>query len=403
MRRLVAALALSLAASLVLAAPAAAQKKGKTPARPELAATADTNDASSYYDHGLAQLDRFPDRAADAFYWATRLNPASADAFYARRVALLLAKRNLLVRYWSGDRRTMRNRDVQQADSLYLRALTINPFFYQKLDGQFFRAVIRQVAQEAVGPTGNVAAMEYAIESYLRDAPAATRAWRAYSSGQFEEALRLYATAIRGARRKAPLRVDRGRLFFQLDQPDSALVEFELALEEMRKSDAKDLVFVYESKALLEHSVGMVHHRLGRTDAAREAFGRALQEDLSYAPAHVQLGFIALEASDTTTAVSEFDLAVQIAATDPVLRYQYGYTLQELGRVKEAEEQLRKAIELEPEYAAPYFALAMSLAAQGRDAEAVAELRTFLARAPRGDLRREEAAQHLAQLSGGAK
>jgi tetratricopeptide (TPR) repeat protein len=403
MRSLLSALALPLALSLALAAPAAAQKKEKAPARPRLDAAADTNDALAYYDYGFSQLERFPDRAADAFYWATRLNPGSADAFYARRVALLMSKRNMLVRYWTGDRRTLRNGDVQHADSLYLSALTINPFLYQKLDGQFFRAVIRQVAQEAVGPGGNAGEVEYAIESYLMRAPAGTRAWRAYSSGQFDDALRLYATAIKGARRKAPFRVDRGRLFFQLDQPDSALVEFELALEEMRKTDAKDLVFIYESKALLEHSAGMVHHRLGRTDAAREAFGRALQEDLSYAPAHVQLGFLALEASDTTTAVSEFDLAVQIAADDPVLRYQYGYTLQELGRVKEAEEQLRKAIALEPEYAAPYFTLAMALASQGRDAEAVAELRTFLARAPRNDLRRGEATQHLAQLSGGAR
>ncbi len=396
MRRLATALVLSLA----VAAPAAAQKGGKVPTRPALDAAADTNDATSYYDYGLSQLDRQPARAADAFYWATRLNPASADAFYARRVALLLSRRNTLVRYWTGDRRTVRSREVQQADSLYLRALTINPFFYQKLDGQFFRAVIRQIAQEAAGPRGNPAALEYAIDVYLQDAPAATRAWRAYSSGQFDDALRLYGTAIRSARRKAPLRVDRGRLFFQLDRPDSALVEFELALEEMRKSDAKDLVFVYESKALLEHSVGMIHHRLGRTDAAREAFGRALQEDLSYAPAHVQLGFIALESRDTTTAVSEFDLAVQIAAEDPVLRYQYGYTLHELGRAKEAEEQLRKAIELEPEFATPYFTLALALAAQGRDAEAGAELRTFLARAPRSDLRREEATRHLDRLSG---
>lgn len=403
MRRLTSALALSLALSLALAAPATAQKKEKVPARPRLDAAADTNDASSYYDYGLSQLERFPTRAADAFYWATRLNPASADAFYARRVALLMSKRNMLVRYWTGDRRTVRNKDVQHADSLYLRALTINPFFYQKLDGQFFHAVIRQLAQEAAGPRGNAGEVEYAIQVYLKDAPAATKAWRAYSSGQFEDALRLYATAIRSARRKAPLRVDRGRLFFQLDRPDSARAEFELALDEMRESDAKDLVFVYESKALLEHGVGLIHRRLGQLDAAREAFGRALQEDLSYAPAHVQLGFIALEMRDTATAVSEFDLAVQIAAGDPVLRYQYGYTLQELGRVKEAEEQLRKAIELEPEYAIPYFTLAMSLAAQGRDAEAVSELRAFLVRAPRHDLRRTEAAAHLAQLTGAAQ
>src|SRR5207237_8276038 len=110
-------------------------------------------------------------------------------------------------------------------------------------------------------------------------------------------------------------------------QPDSALSELTQAVDELRKTDKKDLVYVYESKALVEHSIGLVQQRLGDKAAAKEAFGRALQEDLSYFPAHVQLGYIALEAKDTTTALSEMDLAVQIRADDAPLRSLYGYTL----------------------------------------------------------------------------
>lgn len=377
-------------------------QRDKAPPRPQLPAAADTNDAGVYYNHGLELLERSPEKAADAFYWAAQLNPAFPDAFYARRVALLMAKPHILIGYWQGQRRVLRDREVMRADSLYLHALTLNPFFSRKLDGVFFDAIIRQIASKAAGPTGARAnEITYQIERYLMTAPPATRAWRAQLDGRFESALDFYAAAIKSERRKAGLRVERGRLLFQLDRADSALTELELAVQEMRKADDKDLVFVYQSKALLEHSLGLVYNRLGRRDEAREAFARALQEDLAYGPAHVQLGFLALESNDTTTAISEFDLAVQIAGNDPVLRYQYGYTLQEVGRSVEAEEQLRKSIELNPVYAAPHFTLARAVAAQGRPEEARAALQTFLDLASRLDTRRAEADALLARLEGG--
>ena len=137
--------------TVTLAAPAAAQRD-KQPARPRLDAAADTNDAMAYYNAGMTLLRRDPAKAADAFHWAAQLNPGSADAFYARRVAMLLARPRFLESYWMGDRRTLRNPDVRRADSLYLHALTINPFFYRKLDAELFDAVVREFANSAVGP-----------------------------------------------------------------------------------------------------------------------------------------------------------------------------------------------------------------------------------------------------------
>jgi hypothetical protein len=91
----------------------------------------------------------------------------------------------------------------------------------------------------------------------------------------------------------------------------------------MRKTDKKDLVFVYSSK---------------------EPFGRALQEDLSYFPAQVQLGYPALESKDTTRALSEMDLAVQIRGDDPMLRFVYGYSLAVSGKSRDSDLR-RKAVE----------------------------------------------------------
>ena len=55
------------AAAVFLAGPADAQR---APRRPALPAAADTNDARAYYELGVRSMDRRPEVAADAFYWA---------------------------------------------------------------------------------------------------------------------------------------------------------------------------------------------------------------------------------------------------------------------------------------------------------------------------------------------
>ena len=71
---------LSLAASLVsAAAPLHAQRAGDVPRRPRLAAAADTNDAGAYYRLGRERLERSPEEAAAAFYWASQIDPGWAD------------------------------------------------------------------------------------------------------------------------------------------------------------------------------------------------------------------------------------------------------------------------------------------------------------------------------------
>ena len=380
---------------------AGAQELKDEPKRPRLPVGVDTNNAQVYYDFGLDKLDRDPEQAADAFYWASRINPTSADAYYARRCALLLSDKYRFQKYEMGDRRTLQSDEIKRIDSLYYYSLTINPFLYRKLDVRLFHSFISNIADEYARRDRNISANEvqYVIEREVSHASAGMRAWQAYGEGRFGEALKLYADAIKDARYKAGFRTDRGRLFFQLDQSDSALSELTQAVDELRKTDKKDLVYVYESKALVEHSIGLVQQRLGDKAAAKEAFGRALQEDLSYFPAHVQLGYIALEAKDTTTALSEMDLAVQIRADDPTLRYIYGYTLAVSGKYKDAEVQLRKAIELDPPFAAPYHVLGQVLDGQGKGSDALSQYQGFLARASQQDMRRKEAEERVRELA----
>jgi tetratricopeptide (TPR) repeat protein len=390
-----------LAAALLVAtaaAPSLAQNE-KAPRRPRMPAGADTNDAHAYYAFAMQQMKTDPDKAADALYWTTRRDPSMADAFYARRIALLLADPARLVKYWSGDRRTLQSADIRRIDSLFLRALTLNPFVSQTLDREIFETVADEISNkyERMG-AGSAIEIRYAIDKEMRSASSADRAWLAYGDGRFDEALTLYAQAIKEDSRNGPLRMDRGRIFFQQNQMDSALAQLASAVEDLRKRDKKDLVYVYQSKALAEHSIAVIHERLGDTQAAREAYGRALQEDLSYAPAHLHLALMALGAHDTTTALSELDLGVQLSGDDVSIRNYYGYALLAVGRDADAETQLRKAVELNPFFAAPRFALAQCLDRQGKKNDAIAAYSGFLSVATRTDLRRDAAESRLGSL-----
>lgn len=387
---------------LVLVASAAVAQK--EPKRPSLAAGTDTNNARAYYNYALQVLKDDPDKAADALYWTTRLDPTWADGFYARRVALLLSDTHRLEKYWSGDRRTLQSRDVQQIDSLFYHALTLNPFVSQTLDRQLFEAIADDIAAQYERQGGATSTeVRYAIDQEMRTAPPATRAWLAYGDGRFDDALRLYAEAIHSDDRNGPLRVDRARVFAQMNQNDSALAELNLAITDLRKRDKKDLIYVYQSKALTEQSVGAIYQRMGNAAAAKEAFGRALEEDLSYYPAHMQLAYMAIDANDTTTALSEMDLAVQIEANDPATRYVYGFALAATGKAADAEVQLRKSMELDKVYAAPHFMLAYALEQEGKAADALAEYQRYLAMASLTDPRRATAEGRVAALktSGG--
>jgi len=384
--------------AFVCAVPAAAQRQ---PPRPK-GAVADTNDAQAYFDYGVSMFEAEPDNAAAAFYWASRLNPSMADAFYGRRVATVMADPGLRRTYIEGGRRARENKQMRALDSLYLRALKLNPLLYRRLDRRLLTAHIVDGTQRELRQTGrdvSKSEIDYVVESWLRDAGPEFRAWIAYGDGRFETALSQYATAAKSAKFKAGIRIERARIFGMIGQLDSAITEFNLALTEMRSRDTKDLVFFYDSKALFEHTIGTMLEQKDDVAGAREAYGKALQEDLSFYPAHQRLGMLALSTGDTATAVSELDLAVQIAGDEPFLRYVYGYALAALGKHAEAKVHLVKANELEPYFALPYVVLGQVYERLGDGKGAQAAYTAFLAKSSLKDGQRAFATTRLKEIN----
>lgn len=399
-------------AALALAAPAAAQRypldARAVPPRPALFAGADTLDADVYYMHGVSRLDPDPAEAGAAFYWAARLRPGWADALYGRRVALLMAQRDSrFIDYMQGQRNVARAPDIQAIDSLYLRALELDPFLFRKLDRVMLTSYWRRSASEAFhrqGETPNTAAIGAWIREAMQDPENDMRGWMAYSEGRFPEAIDWYQRRVqRNFRYRAQARTDFARVLYMAGDHRRAADEMAKAVEEMRRQDDRDLIFVYESKALAEHSLALIHDQLGQADSAREAYARALQENLAYHPAHVRLARRALAAGDTAAALSELDLAAQIAPGDAAVLFEYGQTLAAARKYEEAMAQLKKAAEAEPHYAAPHLLLGRIYDAHGMRTETIEALRAYAARAARDEARLEWARQRADELEAALK
>lgn len=384
------------AAAASFAAPLCAQRAPSVPRRPALAAAADTNSAQAYLEFAQANVAIRPQIARDAFYWASQIEPGSADALYGRYTAELMVDGLRLVDYWEGVRRVVRSPEVQRIDSLYFRALTMNPFLYRRYETELFRAYMTAWYRKEIG--SSEAGLDTWINRRVQSGSAALRAQDAYGKGNFEEALRLYDQAVRDARRKSWLRTERARLFAHVRNDSAAAGEFGRALEDLRREDQRDVVYLYESKALLEFGLGQLHERMGEADAAREAYGRAIAEDLAFYPAHVRLGMMAMAAGDTATAVSEMSLAAEGGAVEPTVNYAYATILARAGRVDDAVAQLQSVIGRAPFYADPYLVLGALHDGQGKPAEAAAAYRGFVQRAARNHPRLAAARQRLQEL-----
>jgi tetratricopeptide (TPR) repeat protein len=309
-------------------------------------------------------LERNLDSAADAFYWATRLEPDQGDALYARRVAL--HARNLeLVRHYVQSKRY--DRVVSGIDSLLYEAILRDPFVFRRFESQLGELLRVKLAPRYWGA--------------LWDPTLAAR--RSYEAGNFLDAARLFGAAAARDTFAFFLHADRARAFYLAAAYDSALVEMDRMLADWRKWEGSVTLPMYLSKALAEFSIGRIHVARRDAKAAREAFSRALLEDLSFPMAHADLAEVLLADGDSAAALLEYETAVQLRQNDPVFHYRYGGLLLRHGRNTDAVREFEAAIKSEPFFALPYLPLAYMEERSGDDSAAVRRYDAFLERASR--------------------
>jgi len=387
------------------------------PPRPALLPGADTNSAQQYFQDGMELVYRRPVDAANAFYWAFRIDPSSGDALYGLHAAKVLAMEEKELRLYLNLDKKKRAPKYFVLDSMESRAYAMNPFVFASMDPVLLRRALQtEIWYEH--PHATPQEVSFAISSVMGGET--NFAWLQFSQNHLPEALATYGkiladtTKPRWAKAKDSLRVrkhrealavaihtQRGRIFYLLDNMDSAATEMNAALVGLREhdDDDKNQTFFYSSKAMYQQSLGMIYQRASKMDLAREAYGRALEEDLSFYSAHTHLAQLDLAAHDTAGALAEMDLAEQLNPGDPVVRYAYAEILVHAKRDGDAAAQLRKAIALDPYYGAPHLLLALIADVEQYNEDAISEYTAFVKVASRKDEHLRTAQARLKELN----
>jgi tetratricopeptide (TPR) repeat protein len=398
------------AALLVLGAaePAAAQARPDSlglfvaPWRPRLAEGADTNDAGAYFNLGLLSVGRSHGVAIAAFYWATRLDPVSPQTYYALHAALVLSdprrQRHVLQRDSS-----LPPFEARALDSIGRLYRLMDPIIERGLDQHLLLAFYRPRVERAFRGTGRFRPSDRLIWSTLVRVLDRYDPYMggilAFSQGRYQDAIEHWEASTRAGWPAGITLADRARALTQLERHDEAAAAMRAALDSIRSREATRSLPWLLPKAELEYSLGRILERAGRPEEAREAYQRALVEDLSWYPAHTRLGEIALVAADTAAAMRE--LAAAIAVRDNYhSRVLLGAVSSRGGDPDGAARHLRAAIALEPFAAAPWLMLGEALEQGGATdrAAAIHAYSEFIERTPRDDPNRTHAWRRVVAL-----
>ena len=144
---------------------------------------------------------------------------------------------------------------------------------------------------------------------------------------------------------------------------------------------AESLVALYPRDARAHGVLGLVY--AGQHDYTREIseYEKAIALDPSYSIAYNQLGYASRSIGDMAAAEKAFRQYVTLIPNDPNPYDSYGELLLKMGRFDESIAQYRKALAIDPYFGASRIGIATSEMLTGHPADALAELRTYYAKA----------------------
>ena len=365
-------LSLALAAALAapVATPAGAQDKpqpfflsldGKEPKRPRLDAGVDTNDARAYIEWGNQRNTPWK-KSFDAYYWALRLEPNEPIRYLQLFNAVYWAQSPEWRREFAmGADFATKSKEARLLDSLIKIVNYREPFAH--FSGT--NCVVSRDWLDYVEGDAYLTAEHY------------------YEQSCWTQAAQWYQKVIAKYPKHLRSRLNLVRSLHYTGQHGPALVQLDTAIAQVRDQDAKRTSRYYFSKEQLETMRGDIYVQMQDFFNAKKAYGKALEEELSYWPAHVRLARLASIQEEHTEALLEYDQAVQLAADDATVHYDFGLGLLRADKSADAEREFRKVIDLEPHFALGYFNLGLALDQQGTQDEAVESYRRYLARAPK--------------------
>ncbi|HST28448.1 MAG TPA: tetratricopeptide repeat protein [Rudaea sp.] len=122
----------------------------------------------------------------------------------------------------------------------------------------------------------------------------------------------------------------------------------------------------------------MTLHAEGRYDEAIERFRDVLKHDPQSVSVRHALALALHQVGNDAEAICEFDLAVKQGANEPMLHANRAAVLLALGRLADAEQSCRQALNLQPKNFAALFNLGLTLEKLGRPADALISLNAAL-------------------------
>jgi tetratricopeptide (TPR) repeat protein len=202
-----------------------------------------------------------------------------------------------------------------------------------------------------------------------------------YSISRFAEATRDWARALHRHPGSYGLHLDRARAFTMLFQYDSALQELKLFVAATPTRAEQRALGPDASVRFARFAMGHLHELKGDRSAAQADYDGIVAADSAFSPAHAALARLALFRADTAVALTELGRAT--LAVDPPTCYSYGVLLLAAGHTADAAAQFGRALEADPDYALPYYPLAVLEEAAGFDSAAMTHYAQYVARAPR--------------------
>jgi Flp pilus assembly protein TadD len=179
----------------------------------------------------------------------------------------------------------------------------------------------------------------------------------------------LYTRTLQTNPDAAVIRSNLGSLYFDAEQFDRALQEWQLALAQ--KPD----------NVVTMNALGILYTRVGRFADADAMFKQAMAAKPLWGDAHFSYGLLLQKNGDLAGALSEFKTAVTLSPLSGPAHRWYGEALVKNGQLEEAIPQLTEAIELEASLESMHDLSGVYLV-EGRSAEAALLLRRITSQFP---------------------
>jgi tetratricopeptide (TPR) repeat protein len=200
---------------------------------------------------------------------------------------------------------------------------------------------------------------------------------------QFNQAARYWSVA-------AALRPRNPELFFRLGAALNSARDCDGALAAFQR-----VIALKPDHARAYSGLGYVLRVKGNFPDALSAYKKAVEHQSDDAQVHCEMVHLAEKKGDLCGAIAVYQKLIARGPT-AINCFGLGYALQVHGDLAGASAAYRKAIELDPQYAPPYYNLGVALGMQGKLPEAIAAYRKLLELDPNQDAARH----HLARIYG---